>query len=557
MKKLLALLLAVLVFCTLFAGCTRTETYLVSGSLEDEDDTQDVTDKTEVVTGADGKTRVVTVTRRSRSTAQTTAEKTLYSKFTGKGTRTRPDGEKALTFTPVADAGADYDVKGNVSIAINTGRPTDYEAMFDVLIELYPNINFNFEYWMNTNGEDNELGYLSRTMATGTTADIIWDGTSCLAMSIQNGWVYPITDLVAKDPEASNFSDNLKNDYTFCGELWAAPHQATFNTMCFNMNLMEKLDLELPDLEWSLEDMQELLRESANGFSKGLCVGMEDLFEVDDIATFYYANSSSANANYGDHGYNYATKHHNAEPYVKALTLFRSWRVGYNGAEGWYAGTQQTEAGNLLTQKIGASSYGACWENGKALMEFANTTWVAEGSLGINLPFEMVQWTAPTTKGNMMYHVDHCFISSNVKKENLEAVFQALRFMTYSTNGNLARLTMYEDSQKGKYSLNCKVFYPTSTSKAVVDKFDKLSVTNEVDMYMVKNIPNSRRIDTFKLVPWFKDSQSWLQQAINNMTDGLDQGDGLREAVEVANKKADDYWADFETKTKKYIAKYK
>jgi len=552
MKKLLAVLLAVLMFSMLLTGCTRTETFLLSGSSADEEENNSET----IVTDTDGKTRVVTV-KRTRTTGQTQAKETLYTKKTEKGTRTRPAGEKALTFTPVADAGANYDVKGTVTIAINSGRPTDSEAMFDVMLQLYPNIKFVFEYWTNSGKGDNELDYLSRTMATGTSADIIWDGSSCLPMSISNGWVYPITDLVAKDPEAKNFSDNLKNDYTFCDELWAAPHQATFNTMCFNMNLMERLDLDMPGLEWSLEEMQSLLQESANGFSQGLCVGMEDLFEVDDIATFYYANSSSANANYGDHGYNYATKRHDAEPYVKALQLFRNWRVSYNGAEGWYAGTQQTEAGNLLTQKIGVASYGQAWESGKALMEFANTTWVAEGSLGINLPFEMVQWTAPTTKGNMMYHVDHCFITSNVKKENLEAVFQALRFMTYSTNGNLARLTMYEDSQKGKYSLNSKVFYPTSTSTAVVDKFNKLSVTNEADIYMVKNIPNSRRIDTFKLVPWFKDAQSWLQQAINNMTDGLDQGDGMREAVAVANEKAADYWKDFDTKAKAYAAKYK
>ena len=313
----------------------------------------------------------------------------------------------------------------------------------------------------------------------------------------------------------------------------------------------------MPGLQWSLEELEALLRESTTGFSQGLCVGMEDLFEIDDIATFYYANSTSSSANYGDHGYNYATKKHDAEPYVKALKLFRHLRESYNGAEGWYAGTQQTEAGNLLTQKLGISSYGKAWESGKALMEFANTTWVAEGSLGINLPFEMVQWTAPTTNNNMMYHVDHCFITSNVKKENLEAVFQALRFMTYSTNGNLARLTMYEDSQKGKYSLNSKVFYPTSTSTAVVDKFNKLSVTNDVDVYMVKNIPHSRRIDTFKLVPWFKDSQSWLQQAINNMTDGLDQGDGMREAVAIANGKATEDWAEFEKKTKEILAQFK
>jgi len=123
--------------------------------------------------------------------------------------------------------------------------------------------------------------------------------------------------------------------------------------------------------------------------------------------------------------------------------------------------------------------------------------------------------------------------------------------------GRMIREQLQNNSNTFSSSYAAQVSVTNQKIRDMVDKFNKLSVTNEADIYMVKNIPNSRRIDTFKLVPWFKDAQSWLQQAINNMTDGLDQGDGMREAVAVANEKAADYWKDFDTKAKAYAAKYK
>lgn len=555
-KKVLALLLAVLMLITLMVGCTRTEEFYVSISDENSGIADDSANDDADTDGdkADDDQNGSASTKRTKTTTGKTQKTTAV---TGVVTRTRPQGDKMLRYEAVADASADYTVKGKVSIAVDTVRPTDYAAMFDVLMTLYPNVEFSFDYWAHSSS-DTAIEYLTKTMATGTSADIIWDEAGNLPTYIRQNWIYPITDLVAKDSEAKNIPSNLKSDYTYFGELYAVPHQATFQTMAFNLDLMNKLGLKMPGLEWSLDQMEEYLKTASVGFDRGWCVGIEDLFEVDDLATYYYANASGSGANYGDHAYNYKTRQIDIQYMQRALKLFRAWRLLGNGAEGWYASTQKSGDTSLLTQQLGISDYTTAFQSGKALLEYTLTAWVDRGDLGTNLPFNWVQWTTPNKDGNLMMHIDCCFITTNIDKENLDAAFQALRFMTYSTNGNLARLTMYEDSQKGKYVLNSPIFYPTSTSKAVIDKFKKLSVTDEVDEYLLNNIPNSRRFDTFKLIPNDVSIQSELQQYINNITDGLDaDAANIVEPAVKTNQKLAQSWKDFEADVKKVQAKYK
>lgn len=548
-KKWLAFLLAAMLIVTLLTGCTRTEEFFISVDGEDSSVADD-----DVSEDEDGNTDTTEKSGRTKKTTKADAKKTTAI---GAATRTKPKGDKMLTFTKVADAGADYSVKGQISIAVDTVRPTDYAAMFDVMMTLYPNVDFTFDYWAH-NSSDTAIEYLSKTMVAGTSADIIWDEAGQMYTYTRNGWVYPITDLVAKDPEAKNIPANLKEDYTYFGELYAVPHQATFQTMAFNNDLLTKLGLKMPALEWSMDDMETYLERSIDGFDKGWCVGMEDLFEVDDMATYYYANSSGGD--YGDHAFNYKTLQIDGKYLKEGVKMMRYWRTLGNGTEGWYVSTLRTGDTSLLSQKLGINDYGVAFQKGKALMEYTLTAWVDRGDLGTDLPFKWTQWTTPNKNGNLMMHIDHCFITTAVSKENLPAAFQALRFMSYTTNGNLARLTMYEDSQKGKYVLNSPIFYPTTTNKQVIDKFNSLSCVDQLDKYLLKNIPNSNRFDTFKLVPGPTDSsiQAELQQYINNVTDGLDpEAAGLDEPIVKTNKKLKEAWADFEADIKKVQAKQK
>ncbi len=534
-KKILSCLLAAMLFATLFTGCTQPKEVWESYSIYHP--------------GEEGEESVKNDTTRTTRTKRTTTNG-KDTQVTGKQTRPPISDAEALNFDPVADAGANYDVKGTVSIAVDTARKTDYEAMFDVMQKLYPNVTFEFDYWAH-NAEDTAMEYLSTRMLTKTAANIIWDEAGEIPTYLSNGWIKPITSYVAKDPEATNIPSNLKADYTFFGELYAVPHQATLETMVFNTDLLSRIGMKMPGLEWSLEEFEAYLRGAGELFDDGVCVGMDDFTNINDMVTWY--QGMAAGGTYGTKGYNYKTKQFDVQ-YIKQGGLkLREWRV-LPGTEAWYQQQQKTSSGTLLQQNLGLNNYSQCFSSGKALMEKCGS-WNVENTISNYDNFNWKMWTTPNKNGRMMIHVDHCFITSSTPADRMDACYQALRFMTFSTNGNLARLTMYDDAEKDKYTLNSHIFYPTTTSQVVLDKFAKLPRTNEVDEYYVKNIKNSCRNDTFKLVYNIRDVYDDWQGAMNDITDGLDSsGDGLDEYVDKANKALKTNEAEFK---KEYDKRYK
>ena len=529
--RALALLLSAVILCSL-AGCSLTRT-----------DTSDIVSEwTETVTrpgqsgtsDGDGDTATTDV----NGSKVNTTKKGGKNNSTSGGTNidathpTRKPGSPTLDYTPVADKGANYDVKGTVTIAVDTSRATDYDAMFDVMQKLYPNVKIKFDYWSNSGNGTQE--YLSTRAATGKMADIVFDDSGCLPSYIMQGWVYPITKFVNADPEASNLSDNLRKDYTYCGELYALPNSAHFDVEVFNVDLLNKLGLKLPGMKWTMDDYETYLRKAAAKFTSKLCVGTADLGDAHTRYTWYL--SMQKGTRYGIWGYNYDTQQVDLDFLVEGSKKVRYWRTMTPGVEAWYESTQKGANGvSQLETNLGISDSSAAFTSGKALIMDWNTGGTNKTSLKYKFKYAVVP--TPNTNGRLSMHVDHSFMTTACKAENAAAAYQLLRFMTISTNGNLARLTMYEDSQKGKYSLNSRIYYPTSTNKAVVDKFNSLSVVTETDKYLVANIPNSSRYDINKIVPNAYDSfYKYAAAAFNDVRDGKDDGSGMREAIKKWNQ---------------------
>mgnify|MGYP004515315325 CR=1 FL=1 len=529
--RALALLLSAVILCSL-AGCSLTQT-----------DTSDIVSEwTELVTrpgqsgtsDASGDTGTTVANGSKVNTTKNNGKNN--SKSSGANIdathTTRKPGSPTLDFTPVADKGANYNVKGTVTIAVNTSRPTDYDAMFDTMAKLYPNVTIKFDYWTDNGNGTQE--YLSTRAATGKMADIVFDDAGCLPSYVMQGWVYPITKFVNADPEASNLPDNLRKDYTYCNELYALPNSAHFDVTIFNVDLLNKLGLKQPKMQWTMDEYENYLRKAAAKFSSKLCVGTSDLGNA--YTTYAWYLSMQKGQRYGTFGYNYDTQQVDADILIEGSKKARYWRTMASGVDAWYESTQKGANGvSQLETNLGLSDYTAAFTSGKALLYDWNTGGTNKTSL--NYKFKYVVVPAPNTNGRLSMHVDCSFMTTACKAENAEAAYQLLRFMTISTNGNLARLTMYEDSQKGKYSLNSRIYYPTSNSKAVINKFNSLSVATETDKYLVANIPNSGRYDVNKLVPNLYDSFfKYAASAYNDVRDGKDDGSGMKEAISKWNQ---------------------
>lgn len=531
--RALALLLSAVILCSL-AGCNLTKTTTsdiysdwtetITRPGESESDSSESTG----TTTPDGKKS--NKTKRNNSDSGNSSGGSIDATHP-----TRKPGSPTLDYTPVEDKGADYNVKGTVTIAVDTARPTDYDAMFDVMQKLYPGVKIKFDYWAHSATNENaSYEYLSTRAASGRMADIVFDDSGCLPSYIMQGWVYPITKFIDADPEASNLPANLRKDYTYCGELYALPNSAHFDVTVFNVDLLNKLGLKLPGTTWSMQDYENYLRAAAAKFSSKLCVGNVDLGNDHVLYGFY--QSMQKGAHYGQWGYDYASQQVDANILTDSIKQVRYWRTMATGVDAWYESTQKGANGiSQLESNLGLSNYGTAFTAGKALMMNTNTGGTNKTTLPYKFNYAVVP--TPNTNGRLPMHVDCSFMTTACTEENAAAAYQLLRFMTISTNGNLARLTMYEDSQKGKYSLSSRIFYPTTSSKAVINKFNSLSVATETDKYFVANIPNSSREDVAKLVPnMYSSFFQYAGNAFNSVRDGKDDGSGLREAVNKWNQ---------------------
>lgn len=541
--RALALLLSAVMVCSLSGCLTQTTT---SDVYSDYTESLSRSESGEADASEDANTTSASGSNTNTSKKNNGGNSTSTNSKTNNGTTSkgndnisvsrpgRKPGSPTLDFTPVADKGADYNVKGTVTIAVDTARPTDYDAMFDVMQKLYPNVNIKFDYWAH-NESDSASEYLSTRAAAGKMADIIFDDAGCLPAYVMQGWVYPITKFVNADAEASNLPANLRKDYTYCGELYALPNSAHFDVTMFNVDLLNKLGLNAPGMKWTMDDYENYLRKAAAKFSSKLCVGIGSLSDAYTRYGWYY--SMQKGAHYGQWGYDYNTQQVDASILTEGAKKMRYWRTMTSGVEAWYEQTQKGANGvSQLETNLGLSDFSAAWTSGKALIMDWNTGGTNKTSLNYKFKYKVLP--TPNTNGRLSMHVDCSFMTTACKEENAAAAYQLLRFMTISTNGNLARLTMYEDSQKGKYSLNSRIYYPTTTSKAVIDKFKKLSVVTDTDVYLVENIPNSSRFDIQKLVPNMYDSFfKTAAFALNDITDGKDPtGGGMAEAVNKWNQ---------------------
>lgn len=432
------------------------------------------------------------------------------------------------------DEYAKYDVKGKVKVAVDTARPTDYEALFDAFSDVYPNVEIEYDYFAHTS-EDSAQEYLTAKAATGNLPDVVFDEAGPMTLYISQGWVYPVTEYVKNDPTFNNIPANLISDYTFGGELYALPLQATFGGVYINPDVLDALNLDMPDFDWTLDDMLDLMKATTTTkYSATSSFSESDHW----LAAVYGKNCTMQ-------GYDYAKKQFSTQAsYVKAL----EYSANIMKLPGVVADNlKNSTSGGKSDYEIKFGT-GDPWKEGKIAMNFAGT-WMYTDALfedSVFLPYPQ----DPSTPGRINTHIDHCFMTTAVKAENRDAAFQVLRYLTYSTEGNLARLSMYTEENEGIYALKNDKYYPIVTTKEVIDKFKTLPSVKDVDIYLIENIKNGYRADPWKIVPdWYKIRDAYLKDGSEKVIKGTADAASTCKSMETkANAAMKDAWASFESK---------
>lgn len=445
------------------------------------------------------------------------------------------------------DPDAKYDVSGTVTVAVSSYRPADYEAMFDAFSAVYPNIEIIIDYRPKSGADSDECSaYLASRALAGNMPDVVFDDAGMLPSYITQGWVYPLDEFVKGDSNFSNVPESLIDDYTYGGKLYALPHQAHFGAVVINTDALDELNLKKPSLSWNMDDLEKLLKAgTTDRFS-----GCEYLGEV----AYNFAGSFNKNASL--FGYVIDTHKFDTSAYMSAVKMVNELR-NYPGLEAYQLRFSNSSAGvSDYVSKFGNGNTDVvdmAFKLGRTVVHFDQGTWSVDNLKSIcKFGYELYPYPQ-AEPGCIPIHVDHCFMISSTK--NPEAAFQVLRYMTYSTEGNLARLSMYDSNNKGKYALNNRLYYPTTLNSEVMAKFKSLPEVNDVDIYFYENIGNGFRQDPVKIVPGWNE----IMKTLTSTVDGKDEADidsWIASFEKKANETAAEKWADFDKKLKTVQASF-
>ncbi len=431
------------------------------------------------------------------------------------------------------DPYADYTVSGDLKVAINLSRPTDYEAVLDKFQELYPDVNLTVDYF---SGSDVADEYLATNASAGTLPDIVFDEPGKLPVYVRQGWLYPLDEFVKDDPMFDDVDDGIIENYTFNGKLYALPNSLTFQVMVLNNDILNELNLDHPELDWTIDDYTELMKAATNNTYSGC----ETLTDWTDYGSAIFAGV-------GDKwGYSNETRQFNLTgSLLQSVKLMQKLNALPGVVATTLKSTKDTSGETDYAKKFGSDSGTAAFNTGKVLTESAGTWDYA--SLDASLSYDWEMWTTPQDEaGRICMHVDHSFMCSTT--QNPEAAFQLLRFLTYSVEGNYVRLAMYAEENEGAYVLNDRLYYPATTNADVLARFNELDAVTEVDTYFMDNVGNAFRGDPFKYVPEYNEIHyNYLKKMINEVSvGGTDPTSQLTTLQATVNAQMNTAWANFE-----------
>ena len=476
----------------------------------------------------------------------------LTAAFTGcggTGTDVTSDGGGTSSLTEnteIRDESADYDVSGTITVAINSNRNSDFEMLFNTFKTLYPNVTVEPIVFESTSDDATE--YLtSQTMAGRELPDIVFDDAGSLPTYIENGWVYPLSSFIEGDTDFENIPENLIEPFTYGDKLYALPQTLHSNTLLVNTDLVEELNVDLPEYDWTWDDFTEFIEKCTNSQYSG----------VEDLSGQYNWASGAMSDNCTIVGYNYDTGTYDlttVQTYVNYVLDIKK----INGVEATSLQQNASSGTSDYEKKFGITpGTDAAFIAGKVASTFTGT-WNYSKWMQQDLPFNWEMYPVPqSSAGRIPLHVDYCWMTTNLTEENVDAAWEFLRFVTFSKTGNLARLSSYDEDHITADMYN--TFYmPCTSDEDVVAKFESLPYVTDSILYLYDNFSNGYLGDPEKTVPGFETVEYGIigkpaYEAINGMYDFSSR---MADAQSRANEDIKEYRESFEAALAKFESEF-
>ena len=384
------------------------------------------------------------------------------------------------------------DVKGTISVGINSNRDSDFEALFEAFKVRYPNVKVK-PVLFETSSDDALERLTSYKMAEEKMPDIIFDDAGPLPTYIQNGWMYPLTEFVKDDAEYAKVPENIANHFKYGDNIYALPQTLHSNVLLVNEDLVEEMNVDLPEYDWTWDDFTEFIKACTNSTYSG----------VDDLSEKYNWMPGAMTDGRTIVGYDYESKTFDLEAVRKYVNYYQEIEK-LNGVEATSLQQNSSAGQSDYEKKFGvAAGKDKAFIAGKVASTFTGI-WNFSSWNKKNLEFNWNFYPVPqSSEGRVPIHVDYCWMTTDVTEENVEAAWAFLKFVTYSKEGNLERLTSYDEDHITD-NMNNEYYIPCTMDEDVVEKFESLPSVPESILYIHENLENGYLGDPEKTVPGFE-----------------------------------------------------
>lgn len=434
------------------------------------------------------------------------------------------------------------EIKGTVTVGINSYRNSDFEAVCEAFKLRYPNVEI--EPILFESNKDDAVEYLtSLSMAGKTLPDVMFDDAGSLPTYIQNGWMYPLTEFVKDDSEWSDVPENIAQNFSYNDNLYALPQTLHSNVLMINEDLVDEMNVDLPDYDWNWDDFVEFVKLCTNATYSG----------VDDMSKMYNWIPGAMTEGVTISGYNFETKQFDLEA-VRTYVNFYQELSKLNGVETFSMMNNSGDGTSDYVKKFGnISGTNAAFKAGKVACTFVGT-WDYATYDKQDLDFSWEFYPIPqSVEGRVPIHVDYCWMTTGIAEENVEAAWAFLRFVTYSKDGNLARLTTYDEDHITA-DMNFAYYIPVTTNEEVVEKFESLPYVTDQILYIYENLENGYINDPEKTVPGIE-TLTWGEigrLSFESMTGRDDFTSKMKDVEAKANTEMAEYWRVFEEALAKF-----
>lgn len=384
--------------------------------------------------------------------------------------------------TVTSELPVNKDISGTVKYAVRDTVSDQTDELLESFKIMYPNINVELEVF---SGDLNTA--LSAWATAKTMPDVVlgWDNLSYFALQ---GWLYPLDEFLDKDPEKEYIHKTSIDGFRYEGKTYAVPAWLQFSTIVVNLDLIETLNMDPPEYDWTIDEFIEMAKKATTTQYSGINhMGSFEQYLMEQMLKTGHQwgyNPESKKFNLTDGSFVNAVKTMNellAYPQLVADALRNNDIVSAGGQDDY-------------AKKFGAGSDGLA--GGRIL--FANqSTWDDEWmSSQFKFKWDYYPIPAPTKEeSKQIVHADYGMMLSTAKDP--QAAFEFLKFFSYGKDGLLVRM----EQQSTSDILTTRFTIPPNTHPDVSAKFNASKNVPDGVKYMYNHMDKSVKGDYSKVLP--------------------------------------------------------